>query len=97
MLRSDTVNDDSGNYAVFTATVLDVISRLQGCSGEASDAAGAYRKDEMKDAQELLHLSEEDYLKIWIVLPQAGRPQHEDSIDDPVVPLERNLFHWLDS
>ena len=96
-LRSDIVKDDSGNYAVFTATVLDVISRLLGCSGEASDAAGAYTKDEMKDAPELLHLSEEDYLKIWIRLPKAGRPQHEDSIDDPVVPVERNHFHWLDS
>ena len=94
VLRSDIVKDDSGNYAVCTATVLDVISRLAGCSGEASDAAGAYTQDEMKDAPELLHLSEEDYLKIWIRLPKAGRPQHEDSIDDPVVPLERNLFHW---
>ena len=94
VLRSDTAKDDSGDYAVFTATVLDVISRLPGCSGEASDAVGAYTQDEMKDAPELLHLSEKDYLKIWIRLPKAGRPQHEDSIDDPVVPLERNLFHW---
>ena len=54
------VRDDSGNYAAFTeqgasashitaAKVLDVISRLPGCSGQASDAASAHTQVEMKD------------------------------------------------
>ena len=46
------VKDDSGAYAVFTeqgssasqvtaAKVMDVISRLQGCAGQAADAISA--------------------------------------------------------
>ena len=102
MFRGDIVEDDSRNYAVFTeqrasasymtaAQVLDVISRVPVCSGQASDAVSAYTQVEMKDAPEPLHLSEEGYPKIWIRSPKA-RPPSWDSIDDPVVPLERNLF-----
>lgn len=51
-LRGDVVKDDSCSYAVFTeqgffashmtaATVLDVISRLPVCAGQASDAVSA--------------------------------------------------------
>ena len=52
VLRGDTVKDDSGSYAVFTeqgssasqmsAEVMDIISRLPGCSGQAADAVSAY-------------------------------------------------------
>ena len=49
MLRSDIVKDDSGSSAVFTeqgssasqltaAKLMDIISRLQGCAGQAADA-----------------------------------------------------------
>ena len=49
VFRGDIVKDDSGNHAVFTeqgasashmtaAKVLDVISKLPGCSGQASGA-----------------------------------------------------------
>ena len=48
VLRGDVVKDDSGSYAVFTeqgqmtaARVMDIISRLPGCSGEAADAVSA--------------------------------------------------------
>ena len=52
VLRGDMVKDDSGSYAAFTehgssasqmtaAKVMDIISRLPGCSGQASDAASA--------------------------------------------------------
>ena len=94
---------DSGNYDVFTeqgasashitaAHVLDVISRLPGCSGQASDAVSAYTQVKMKDAPKLLHLSGEDCPKVWIRLQRARRPQHWDLIDDQAVPLERNLY-----
>ena len=77
MLSGDVVKDDSGNNAVFAeqgastshmtaAQVLDVISRLPGCSGQASDAVSAYKQVEMKDASELLHLSEKACPKTWI-------------------------------
>ena len=50
VLRGDIVKDDSGSYAVFTeqgssasqmmtaAKVIDIISRLPGCAGQAADA-----------------------------------------------------------
>ena len=49
VLRRDIVKDDSGSYAVFTeqgssasqmtaAKVMDIISRLPGCAGQAADA-----------------------------------------------------------
>ena len=52
-LRGDTVKDDSGSHAEFTeqgssasqrtvAKVMDIISRLPGCVGQAADAVSAY-------------------------------------------------------
>ena len=51
--RGDIVKDDSGSYAVFTeqgssasqmtaAKIMDIISRLPECSGQAADAVSAY-------------------------------------------------------
>ena len=53
VLRGDIVKDDSGSYAVFTeqgssasqmtaAKVMDIISRLPSCDGQAADAVSAY-------------------------------------------------------
>ena len=61
VLRGDIVKDDSGAYAVFTeqrssgsqvaaAKVMDIISRLQGCDGQAADAVSAYTQVKMEDA-----------------------------------------------
>ena len=60
-LRGDIVKDDSGSYAVFTeqgssaaqmtdAKVMDIISRLPGCAGQAADAVSAYTQVKMEDA-----------------------------------------------
>ena len=49
------MKDDSGSYAVFTeqgssasqmtaAKVMDIISRLLGCAGQAADAVSAYTR-----------------------------------------------------
>ena len=104
VLRCDIVNDDSGSYAVFTeqgsstsqmtaAKVMDVISRLPGCAGQAADAISAYTQVKMEDAPKLLKVS------------KIGMSRHSDSstnthkwpnswssMEDPVVPLERNLY-----
>ena len=56
VFRSDIVQDDSGSYAVFTeqgssasqitaAKVMDIISRLLGCAGQAADAVSAYTQE----------------------------------------------------
>ena len=53
VLRGDIEKDDSGSHAVFTgqgspasqmtaAEVMDIISRLPGCAGQAADAVSAY-------------------------------------------------------
>ena len=56
VLRGDIVKDDSGSYAVFTeqgssasqmtaAKVMEIISRLPGCAGQAADAVSAETND----------------------------------------------------
>ena len=68
VLRDDIVKDDSGSYAVFTeqgssasqvtgAKVMDIISRLPGCAGQAADAVSAYTQVKMEDAPKLLKFS----------------------------------------
>ena len=60
VLRGDTVKDDSGSYAVFTgqgssasqmtaANVMDIISRLPRCAGQAADAVSAKTHAIMED------------------------------------------------
>ena len=59
VLRLDIVKDDSGSCAVFTeqgssasqmtaAKVMDIISSLPGCAGQAADAAYAYTQEKWK-------------------------------------------------
>ena len=61
VLRGDLVDDDSGSYAVFTeqgssasqmtaAEIMDINSRLPGCSGQAADAVSTYTQVKMEDA-----------------------------------------------
>ena len=67
VLRGDIVKDDSGSYAVFTepgssesqmtaAKVMDIISRLPGCDGQAADAVSAYTQGKMEDAHKLFKI-----------------------------------------
>ena len=55
------MKDDSGSYAVFTeqrssasqmtaAKIMDIISKLSGCDGQAADAVSAYTQVKMEDA-----------------------------------------------
>ena len=59
VLRGEIVKDDSGSYAVFTeqgssasqmtaAKIMDIISRLPGCDGQAADAVSAYTQVKWK-------------------------------------------------
>ena len=79
VLRGDTVKDDSGSYAVFTeqgssashmtaAKVMDIISRLPGCAGQAADAVSAYTQVKMEDAPKLLKIPKSECPDIWIRL-----------------------------
>ena len=67
VLRGDIVKDDSGSCAVFTeqgssasqmtaAKIMDIISRLPGCDGQAADAVSAKTEVKMEDAHKLLKI-----------------------------------------
>ena len=81
VLRGDIVKDDSGSYAVFieqgssasqmtAAKVMDVISRLLGCAGQAADAVSAFTQVKMEDAPKLLKFPKSECPDIWIHLPR---------------------------
>ena len=102
VLRGDIVKDNSGSYAVFTeqgssasqmtaAKIMDIISRLPGCDGQAADAVSAYTQVKMEDAHKLLQIPKSECPDIWIRLPRHKWPKSWSSMEDPVVPHERNL------
>ena len=70
---------------------MDIISRLPGCDGQAADAVSAYTQV-MEDAHKLLKIPKSECPDIWIRLPRHKWPKSWSSMEDPVVPLERNLY-----
>ena len=103
VLRGDIVKDDSGSYAVFAeqgssasqitaAKVMDIMSRLPGRAGQAADAISAYTQVKMEDAPKLLKNPTSECPDIWIRPPRHKWPKSWSSMEDPVVPLERNLY-----
>ena len=96
------MKDDSGSYAVFTeqgssasqmtaAKDMDTISRLPGCAGQAADAVSAYTQVKIEDAPSLLKIPKSARPDIWIRPPKHKWLKSWSSMEDPVVPLERNL------
>ena len=103
VFRGDIVKDESGSSAVFTeqgssasqmtaAKVMDIISRMPGCAGQAADAVSAFSQVKMEDASKLLKIPKSECPDIWIRLPKHQWPKSWPSMEDPVVPLERNLY-----
>ena len=103
VLRGDVVKDDSGSYAVFTeqrpsasqmtaAEIMDIISRFPGCDGQAADAVSAYTQVKMEDAHKLFQIPKSECPDIWIRQPRHKWPKSWSSMEDPGVPLERNLY-----
>ena len=101
VFRGDKVKDNSGSYPVFTeqgssasqmttAKIMDIISRLLGCDGQAADAVSAYTQVKMEDAHKLLKIPKSECPDIWIRLPRHKWPKSWSSMEDPVVPFERN-------
>ena len=95
--------NDSGSYAEFTeqgssasqmtaAEIMDIISRLLGCDGQAADAVSAYTQVKMEDAHKLLKIHKSECPDICIRLPRHKWPKSWCSMEDPVVPLERNQY-----
>ena len=69
------------------AKIMDIISRLPGCDGQAADAVSAYTQVKMEDAPKLLKVPKSECPDIWIRLPRHKWPTSWSSIEDPVVPL----------
>ena len=103
VFRGDIVKDNYGSCAVFTeqgssasqmtaAKIMDIISRLPGCAGQAADAVSAYTQVKMEEAHKLLKIPKSECPDIWIRLPRHKWPKSWSSMEDPVVPLERNLY-----
>ena len=101
--RSDILEDDSVSCAVFTeqgssasqmtaAEIMDIISRLPRCAGQAADAVSAGTQVKMEDVPKLFKIPKLECPDIWIRLPRHKWPQSWSSTEDPVVPLERNLY-----
>ena len=74
------------------AKIMDIISRLPACDGQAADAVSAYAQVKMEDAHKLLKIPKSECPDIWIRLPRHKWPKLWSSMEDPVVPLERNLY-----
>ena len=70
------------------AKIMDIISRLPRCAGQAADAVSA----EMDDAHQLFKIPKSECPDIWIRLPRHKWPKSWSSMEDPVVLLERNLY-----
>ena len=103
VLRGDFVKDGSGSYAVFTeqgssasqmtaAKIMDIISRLPGCAGQAADAVSAYTQVINGGCSQLLKIPKSECPDIWIRVPRHKWPKSWSSMEDPVVLLERNLY-----
>ena len=94
--RNDIVKDDSGSYAVLNeqgssasqmtaAKVMDIIY---------PDCQGAQDKPctQVEEAPKLLKTPKSECPDIWIRLPRHKWPKSWSSLEDPVVPLDRNLY-----
>ena len=69
----------------------DIISSLTGCAGQGADAVSAYTQVKMEDAPSPLKISKSECPDIWVCLPRHKWPRSWSSMEDPLVPLERNL------
>ena len=93
LLRSITEQGLSASQMT-VAQVLDVIAGLPGCAGQAADAVSAYIQVKMEDAPTSLKIPKSECPDIWIRLPRHKWAK-SSSMEDPVVPLERNLYGHL--
>ena len=77
-----------------TAKIMDSISRLRGCDGQAADAVSAHTQVKRDDAHKLLKIQKSECTDIWIRLSRLKWPKSWSRKEDPVVPLERNLYGY---
>ena len=103
VLRSDIAKEDSGAYAVFTeqgssasqltaANLMDIISRLLGCAGQAKSTISAYTPGKNGRCSQIIENSQIGMSRHLDSSTKHKWPKSWSSMEDPVVPLERNLY-----
>ena len=87
VLRGDIVKDDSGSYAIFeeqgssgsqmtAAKIMDIISMLPGCAGQAADTISAYTQVKMADAPIFLKIQNRSVQTFGIVYHDTSGQNH---------------------
>ena len=80
------------HHQMTRAKVMDIMSRRPGCSQQTADAVSVETQVKMEDAPKLLKIPKSECPDIWIRLPRHKWPKSWSSMEDQVVPLERNLY-----
>jgi hypothetical protein len=95
VFRGDIVKNQDGPYAVFTEQDASAshmaAARAPGNYGEDSGAVGAYTQVRFADAPKLLG-KPVLITDTWVKLPPHRRPKSWEHIQDPVCPLNLNLY-----
>ena len=92
VLRDDIVKDDSGSCAVIeqgSSTSQMTAAKIMQTSSRRSIPLYQVKMD---DAPKLLKIPKSECPDIWIRLPRHKWPKSWSSIEDPVIPLEPNLY-----
>ena len=104
VLRGEIVKDDSGSYAVFTeqgssashmtaAEVMDIISRLPGCAGQAAECSICLHPSKNERRSKIIKSFPCQNVEIYgHVFHDTNGPNHGQTFEDPVVPLEWKLY-----
>ena len=102
-LRGDIVKDDVGPYVGFTeqgssasqmtaAKVMDIISRLPGCAGQAADEVSCLYPGHNGRCSKIIENSKFGMSRH---LDSSTTTQMAKNMEHPVVPLEGNLYGHL--
>ena len=74
------------------AKIMVNISRLPGCARQAADAVSAYTPGKNGGCTQLTENSQSECPDIWMRPPKHNWPKSWSSMEDLVVPLDRNLY-----
>ena len=80
---------------MMTAKVMDIISRLPGCDGQAAGHSIGLYPSENGRCSQIFEIPKLNVPDTWIRLPRHKWPKSWSGMEDPVIPLERNLYHHL--
>ena len=85
------LSKDLQHLKMTAAKIMDIISRLPGCDGQAADVVSAYTQENGRCSQ-IIENTKSECPDISIRLPRHKWPKSWSSMEDPVVPLERNMY-----